>query len=79
MDKVILVDLAVEKQRVQVLAVVVELLEVFLTMTIRWDIQVVVGITLVHLVEIHMDLVAVELEVEDTLQDVDMQELVDMV
>ena len=79
MDKVILVDLAVEKQRVQVLAVVVELLEVFLTMTIRWDIQVVVGITLVQLVEIHMDLVAVELEVEDTLQDVDMQELVDMV
>ena len=79
MDKVILVDLAVEKQRVQVLAVVVELLEIFLTMTIRWDIQVVVGITLVHLVEIHMDLVAVELEVEDTLQDVDMQELVDMV
>ena len=79
MDKVILVDLVVEKQRVQVLAVVVELLEVFLTMTIRWDIQVVVGITLVHLVEIHMDLVAVELEVEDTLQDVDMQELVDMV
>ena len=79
MDKVILVDLVVEKQRVQVLLVVVELLEVFLTMTIRWDIQVVVGITLVHLVEIHMDLVAVELEVEDTLQDVDMQELVDMV
>ena len=79
MDKVILVDLVVEKQRVQVLAVVVELLEVFLTMTIRWDIQVVVGITLVQLVEIHMDLVAVELEVEDTLQDVDMQELVDMV
>ena len=74
-----MVDLVVEKQRVQVLAVVVELLEVFLTMTIRWDIQVVVGITLVHLVEIHMDLVAVELEVEDTLQDVDMQELVDMV
>ena len=79
MDKVILVDLVVEKQRVQVLAVVVELLEVFLTMTIRWDIQVVVGITLVQRVEIHMDLVAVELEVEDTLQDVDMQELVDMV
>tara|TARA_Y100000817_G_C16343270_1_gene318156 strand:- start:171 stop:410 length:240 start_codon:yes stop_codon:yes gene_type:complete len=78
-DKVILVDLVVEKQRVQVLAVVVELLEVFLTMTIRWDIQVVVGITLVQRVEIHMDLVAVELEVEDTLQDVDMQELVDMV
>ena len=79
MDKVILVDLVVEKQRVQVLAVVVELLEVFLTMTIRWDIQVVVGITLVQRVAIHMDLVAVELEVEDTLQDVDMQELVDMV
>ena len=79
MDKVILVALVVEKQRVQVRAVVVELLEVFLTMTIRWDIQGVVGITLVHLVEIHMDLVAVELEVEDTLQDVDMQELVDMV
>ena len=79
MDKVILVDLVVEKQRVEVLVVVVELLEVFLTMTIRWDIQVVVGIILVHLVEIHMDLVAVELEVEDTLQDVDMQELVDMV
>ena len=78
MELVIKVDLVVEKHQVVVM-VQEEMLEVFLTMTIRWDIQVVVGITLVHLVEIHMDLVAVELEVEDTLQDVDMQELVDMV
>ena len=78
MELVIKVDLVVEKHQVVVM-VQEEMLEVFLTITIRLDTVVVFGITLVHLVEIHMDLVAVELEVEDTLQDVDMQELVDMV
>ena len=78
MELVIKVDLVVEKHQVVVM-VQEEMLEVFLTMTIRLDTVVVFGITLVHLVVIHMELVAVVQEVQDTIQHVDMQELVDMV
>tara|TARA_A100001035_G_scaffold186500_1_gene148691 strand:- start:244 stop:480 length:237 start_codon:yes stop_codon:yes gene_type:complete len=77
-ELVIKVDLVVEKHQVVVM-VQEEMLEVFLTMTIRLDTVVVFGITLVHLVVIHMELVAVVQEVQDTIQHVDMQELVDMV
>ena len=78
MELVIKVDLVVEKHQVVVM-VQEEMLEVFLTMTIRLDTVVVFGITLVHLVVIHMELVEVVQEVQDTIQHVDMQELVDMV
>ena len=77
MELVIKVDLVVEKHQVVVM-VQEEMLEVFLTMTIRLDTVVVFGITLVHLVVIHMELVAVVQEVQDTIQHVDMQELVDL-
>ena len=78
MELVIKVDLVVEKHQVVVM-VQEEMLEVFLTMTIRLDTVVVFGITLVHLVVTHMELVVVELVVQGITQHVDMQELVDMV
>ena len=78
MELVIKVDLVVEKHQVVVM-VQEEMLEVFLTMTIRLDTVVVFGITLVHLVVTHMELVVVELVVQGIIQHVDMQELVDMV
>ena len=77
-ELVIKVDLVVEKHQVVVM-VQEEMLEVFLTMTIRLDTVVVFGITLVHLVVTHMELVVVELVVQGIIQHVDMQELVDMV
>ena len=78
-DKVLAVDLVVEKLLDQVPLVLEPVPEVSRIMTICLVIEVVVGITLALLVVIHMVVEAVVLEVQDISLPIGTLEQVDMV